>query len=351
MLHTTNKIALTLLAALAVVSCTKVEPTAPTPSVPDAIIFSPTDVETIDKGRGATLVGSGAAGMTELRKQDIGVFGNCTQGGSTIEMFDNVKVGYNKWPDNDNHEGWSYNPIRSWEGGQYEFRAYWPATVLVEGTATAENLAIRYDMTTTTQTDLMVARHACASGNNGQPVPLKFRHALSAVSVKFQKGDGVHYTYTIKQVYFTGLMTRGALIYNSDVPDVDLSEEWWVDPASRGTSTIPIRNWTGNKLVPTKSNINNYEIDWELMIPQSLVVAADEEFPSVTFVVEMDWGTGSHEVTTTMPLPTTGEGVPNAWKAGKMYSYLITVQPNTADIEVITTDWDVVNAYSEDIIL
>ena len=112
-----------------------------------------------------------------------------------------------------------------------------------------------------------------------------------------------------------------------------------------------VRRIIGETNPPIQYVINDYVIDWELMIPQSLVVAADEESPSVTFVVEMNWGSGKHEVTTTMPLPTTGEGVPNAWKAGKMYSYLITVQPNTADIEVITTDWDVVNAYSEDIIL
>ena len=348
-----NRIYPILLSAIVLligVACSKAEHESPPIEEPTVICFGSTAATTSTEGRASTLIES--TDQAAFRARPFAVYGDWiadqTSGGR-YEIFRNQQVIYDGA--GDSPSGWNYTPPQRWQSfGEYEFRAFWPATATVMGTATAQTLALEYSMISSEE-DLMVAYTRCVAGNNGQPVDLRFHHTLAAVCVKFKKGASP-LNYRIKNLYFTSLYYIGALPYDAIESDPDLSSSWvlpgsrsYVDPVDVLLSER-IREWSGERAIT--SSEADFTAHYDLMLPQSLLVTGSTPKPAITFTLEVDWDTANPDVvTTTVALPT--ETV-NRWEAGKRYTYLVTAQPDKVDIEVRTSKWDEVDVTGDDII-
>lgn len=337
--------------ALLLGGCTQssVEP-SPTPQQEgSAIRFS---IAEAAQGRAATLIG--ATDQAEFRAQPFSVYGDWIdpEDGSRTELFHDTYVAYT--PGN-SPSGWNYSPVQYWKGsGEYDFRAYWPASSSVLGTASAQNLALEYSMLTQNE-DLMVAYAHCPTRNNGQSVELKFHHTLAAVAVKFcSLKEGV--TYRVRELFFTSLNYIGALPYFSTDAEPDVSESWIYAEGSRSyvneqniLLSERLREWSDPAGRELTTSADDYPEEFNLFLPQSLQVEAGTPPPSITFTVDIEWDT-TDTVTTTIALPTTdSKGNEMVWRAGKKYLYVITIEADRFDIEVKTCEWDRVDAVVGDI--
>lgn len=331
-------------------ACDKAEHPLPEPEAPAVICFGSAHRTTHSEARASTLIE--ATNQAAFRAKPFAVYGDWifdVETDSRYEIFRNQQVIYGS--EGKSPSGWNYTPPQHWQPmGEYDFRAYWPATATVMGTATARTLALEYSMLSSEE-DLMVAYAHCKAGNDGLPVELRFHHTLAAVCVKFRCST-TSLNYRIKNLYFTSLYYIGALPYDATSANPDLSSAW-VLPGSRSYVDTQnfhlserVREWSGERIVTQAAD--EFEAHYDLMLPQSLVVAGATPQPAITFTLEVDWNTGSPDVvTTTVPLPTE---VVNRWEAGKRYTYLVTAQPDKVDIEVRTTEWDPVDVTADDII-
>nr|MBE6191860.1 fimbrillin family protein [Rikenellaceae bacterium] len=349
-----------LLAMLVVVAwsvgCSKsegsVEPRPePQPDAPQAITFG---TEPKVKGRAATLIGQ--TDQSDFRAHALAVYGDWiyNAAGDRREVFRDVRVRYNGAAPSPS--GWNYDPVQYWQpGGNYEFRAYWPAEAPVMGTASARTLALEYSMLTRNE-DLMVAYTRCPAGNNRRPVPLQFHHTLAAVAVKFCSVDA-ECEYRLKNYFFTSLNYIGALPYDSTDEQPDVTHDWvyaegsrsYVDPVNIFNSER-LREWSSAEGRVIPASTDDYPEEFDLFLPQSLVVGEGVAKPSITFTVDVKWTT-TDTVTMTLELPTKDSaGNDMVWRAGRKYIYLITVQPDRFDVEVRTTEWDEVAGSVGDIV-
>ncbi|MBR5849858.1 MAG: fimbrillin family protein [Alistipes sp.] len=344
-------IAMLLLAGL--VSCSQPKEQGPAlPDEPQSTEITFGELSTSD-GRAALVESAGGA---LFRSQPFSVYGewiDTSKGGARTEVFHDQHVTYTQY--GASPSGWNYAPTQSWRsGGEYDFRAYWPATVTTMGTTTARNLALEYSILSNDE-DLMVAYTHCPSGNNGQPVALRFRHTLAAVAVKFRT-ESAEQSYRIKNFFFTGLHYIGALGYYDTDASIDLTDRWLFADGSRGTVNTQNmllsqrqREWSDATGRALSTSADDYPEEFALFPPQSLTVTGTTPKPSLTFTVEID-GETTDTVTTTVTLPTTDlSGKEMVWRAGKKYIYIVTVVANHFEIEVKTCDWDEVNGVTGDI--
>ena len=344
---------ITLLALALTVACSKSEGEAPVlPDEPQEELITFGDVSTA--GGRADLVESGEGAL--FRSQPFSVYGDwipSSAEGSRAEVFHDQLVTYTRG--GVSPSGWNYSPKQSWRhGGDYDFRAYWPATAKTMGTASARNLALEYSVLLD-DFDLMVAYTHCPSGNNGRPVELRFRHTLAAVAVKFRT-QNAGLTYRVKNFFFTSLNYIGALGYYDTDQSIDLTERWFFSEGARGTVNTQnillsqrLREWSDSAGRVLTTSADDYPEEFALFPPQSLIVGGATPKPSITFTVDVDWDTAD-TVTTTVQLPTTdSSGNEMVWRAGKKYIYVITVEADRVDIEVKTCEWDRVDGVTGDI--
>ena len=308
----------------------------------DAICFGTQDGES---SRAATLIESSSSAA--FRSEPFSVYGDWIRAnGERKEVFHDVKVSYTT--DSDAPTGWIYDPIQHWQmDGRYEFRAYWPASATVLGTATAQTLALEYNMLLRND-DMMVAYVGCPTKNSGKPVSLNFHHTLSAVAVKFQAPDA-ECEYRLKHLFFTSLNYIGALPYNLTDTEPDVTESWvygarsYVNPEDIMASER-LREWSSSSGQVIPESADYYPELFDLFLPQSLVVGQGIAQPSITFTLDVKWAT-TDTITMTVALPTKNSaGEDMVWRAGRKYIYVITVQPDKFDVEVRTTKWDEVDA-------
>jgi|GEM_PF-1988549 len=331
-------------------ACGSQSDNTPTIDVSDAITFG-----TVPEGgtRAATLINN--SDEAAFRAEPFSVYGDWLSGtGARHEVFHDVRVSYTTDPKAPT--GWIYDPIQHWQQtGEYEFRAYWPASATVLGTATARTLALEYNMLIHNN-DMMVAYVNCPTKNNGQPVGLNFHHTLSAVAVKFQAPDA-ECEYRLKNLFFTSLNYIGALPYDSTDETPDVTDMWIYNEGSRSyvnpddiMASERLREWSSadGRFIPASAD--DYPEEFDFFMPQPLTVEEGVALPSITFTIDVKWAT-TDTITMTVALPTTNSvGEPMVWRAGKKYIYLITVQPDKFEIEVRTTEWDDVDASVGDLV-
>ena len=295
--------------------------------------------------RAATLIGS--ASSEAFRAEPFSVYGDWIRAnGERKEVFHDVKVSYTT--DDSAPTGWIYDPIQHWQmDGSYEFRAYWPASSVVLGTATARTLALEYNMLQCND-DMMVAYVGCPTKNNSRPVELNFHHTLSAVAVKFQAPDA-ECEYRLKHLFFTSLNYIGALPYDLIEAKPDVTDRWvygarsYVNPDDIMASER-LREWSSSQGQIIPESADDYPEQFDLFLPQPLVVAQGTAQPSITFTLDVKWAT-TDTITMTVALPTKDSaGEDMVWRAGRKYIYVITVQPDKFDVQVRTTEWDEVDA-------
>ncbi len=333
-------------------ACTTSESSpTPDPEAGNAISFG---IAQQESGRASTLIGS--TDQADFRAQPFAVYGDWIdpKNSARTEVFHDVEVSYQPQQGN-SPSGWNYSPVQYWEStGEYNFRAYWPASAHVLGTASAQTLALEYSMLTQNE-DLMVAYNHVPTKNNGEPVALQFHHTLAAVAVKFHTlNSGM--TCRVKEFFFTSLNYIGALPYYSTDTTPDVTESWiyaegsrsYVDPDNIFLSER-LRPWSDPEGRTLTTSPDDYPEEFDLFLPQSLVVGAGTPPPSITFTVDIEWDS-TDTVSTTIALPTTNsKGEEMVWRAGKKYIYVITVEADRFDIEVKTCEWDKVDAVIGDI--
>lgn len=356
-------IAMLLLLMAGLVGCSKGED--PVPPVPEGEELSISFGAKSADEKSAASAASASAGRADLvegsnsalfRSQPFSVYADWIMPDANqtrVEVFRDQQVTYEA--SSNTPAGWTYDPLKAWEyAGNYDFRAYWPATVKTMGTASARNLAIEYS-TLTNDEDLMVAYTHCATRNEGRPVELRFRHTLAAVAVKFRTQQA-GMTCRVKEFFFTGLNYIGALSYYDTDPSADLTSRWIFSEGARATVhetdillSQRLREWSDPAGRQLTTSADDYPEEYALFPPQALKVEGNTPKPSITFTVDILWN-DSDTVTTTVALPdTNAEGEEMIWRAGKKYIYLITVEADRFEIEVKTSDWDEVKSVTGDI--
>lgn len=344
-----------IIMVLLAASCGREPEVVPTPILHDEISFN---VEDFSDDSRASLVEN--ATSDTFRSKSFRVFAEHTpEGGTPQDVFNDVYVSYDGIL-----TGWNYPaPYKEWaDDGDYVFRAFWPSSTMVEGTATTASLVLQYS-TAVNNDDMMVAYYACPTRNpdsygRSRYVALRFYHTLSAVRVAFKIGEHAKADYKVKEVYFTSVYRIGSLQYTqTENKAIDLS--YWTGMLRAENdefSTDKVRRWVDGdedvagdvpKTIDDEKPQYLY-LPWQLMIPQSLEVSNDTPKPGVHVVVESTLGgiTTTESKELTLPLP---EGM-DSWEPGKRYTYTISLQPNMFDISVQTTPWDEVDAVVPDII-
>lgn len=194
--------------------------------------------------------------------------------------------------------------------------------------------------------DLMVAYRGCPT-KSGE-VNLAFRHTLAAVAVKFVTESTTH-IYVVKNFFFSNLYYTGTLPYNNKTETPDLTTVWQF--AERSQESVRLREWTSDegRIVPNQAE--DWPEEYDLFLPQSMVVAEGTPKPNLTFEVEIKQGDTIIDTavfTVSLPDKDTNGNIWK-WEAGKKYIYQVTVKPEAFEITVNTTEWDEVNVSVGDI--
>lgn len=289
--------------------------------------------------------------VTDMQSQPFGIFGDWTDAAQTANVFKDVEVAYDRNPP----VGWKYSPVQYWmPTGDYEFRAYWPASNPIAATSNTHTLALEYNMMAQNE-DLMVAYKSCPT--RSASVDLRFRHALAAVAVKFETKDDetATYKYKVKNVYFAGLYYSGTLLYDATTEKADLTNSWQyaqrgtVD-ADGGSETLRLREWNDEEGRVVPPSAADYPEEFNFFIPQSLKVGDGVAKPIICITASIESEGETMDMTFKVTIPDTDkDGKERVWQAGKKYVYIVSGHPSDYRVEVKVSDWDVVNASVEDI--
>ena len=236
---------------------------------------------------------------------------------------------------------WNYASPKYWtRGSQYRFRAISPNSSDIQS-GSDEEIVVNYSMEKVQNSKLVRNDYdllfASASVEDAPPanntVSLTFNHACAAVRFQFSDGsltsDTADSNYYIKSFELQNLFTEGIFTYNNT------GETW----DKSGSSHIPsIFQWSG-KWGVKKTPRPITGLDWFFVVPQELLGASDRVHTAVHFTfVRVADGKEGLEIPVTFNLGTyRGEDV--AWEQGKMYSYIIELQPSESSISFTVEDW------------
>lgn len=326
-------------------SCQNSEEDSPSAPVSDVINFGMAIDG--DYSRGASLVEK----VSDMQSQPFSVFGDWTNGVRSSNIFKDAEIAYDSNPP----AGWKYSPVQYWMStGDYEFRAYWPASNPIAATSNTKTLALEYNMISQNE-DLMVAYKSCPT--RSATVDLRFHHALAAVAVKFETKDDetATYKYKVKNVYFAGLYYSGTLLYNSTIETVNLTNSWQYAQRGNvdtdgGSETLRLREWNDDEGRIVHSSATDYPEEFNFFIPQSLKVDAGVAKPIICITASIESDSETMDMTFNITLPDTDkDGNERVWQAGKKYVYIVSGHPSDYSVEVKVSNWDVINASVEDI--
>lgn len=283
----------------------------------------------------------------------IGVFGWHAEGTGEKWIFDNQSVTIVGSLIGE------YNPLRFWAWQDtatdyYDFLAVYPYlenlsyTKSVDAATQTTTVQVDYNAKEA-QYDLMSAgtrrRISVDPTANTADVPLEFGHQLCAIQVVIHNDSKLE-SFTLNYVRFKLLMVSGTLqlqlkndSFTSSWPSTgrDLGSELFrVDPA---TAISP----TGTYTVPATGEYN-------LLPPQGLDPLGVAPALELSFTYNTD-----HTESPSIPLKTIKDGNDTpitSWAAGRKYVYHIYIRVDGGvKVNVITTDWDPVNAKTPGIMI
>ena len=262
-----------------------------------------------------------------------------------------------------------YTPTRFWAWQDtatdyYDFLATYPYrenlsyTKSVNTTSKTTTLQVEYNAKTD-QYDLMSAgtrrRISDDPDANTAVVPFTFSHQLCAVKVNI-KNESENNSFTLNYVRFKNLMVTGTLelrlwVDDSKITDKDSFSSRWISTGRDITTDLfPVTDagtidHGATYSVPTGT-------DYNLLPPQDL------EPLGINPVLELSFTYGSNPATTVSPsiplktIETSNGTAITAWEAGRKYIYNINIRVDGGvKVNVITTDWDPVNAKTPGIMI
>lgn len=300
---------------------------------------------------------------TTLKNHSIGIYGtvSATEGGSGLSVFGTSSVTELKYGTNPpvaNHEGWYYEPLQHWKRNQYyRFRAYHPfdAAEVFETGNGADNLVVIYRMVpgavgTWDNYDLLTAFSTRFTGGADPfaPVPLKFKHALSALRFYVTYAEDNGYQGKLQDFWIEGLRAYGTMSYTH--PDATTLED--------------VIKWNAQYYYDDKQFfLTNPGEDFTFSKPANVYAPDDKTYPPVTdtggliFVIpqtiSQDRADGSGTDWTTVCFKTqkSGEAVNRVnlpemttWEPGKIYTYTLKLGTSSIEIDVTSKDWEVLES-------
>jgi len=283
----------------------------------------------------------------------ISVYGSWTStAGATTDIFRGVELTCHETGDALEPYAWAYSPLRYWRSqGSYTFGSVYPSYARVEYGTSGGKLVATYSMLAEDY-DLMVAsakRNMDAGGGTGT-VPLTFHHACAAVRFLFRKAAGSESDYFVDSFELQNLSAVGRLVANWVDPGSG-AEEYHISWTPAEAKSSGIYKWQATSQADWIEIPTEYVRDaetptpieqWHFVIPQQLL-SDGEIHPTLQFSIHV--GNDETPVYTHLYLPEeenpdSPNPVPIKWEPGKMYTYLVQIQPSKAYIEVQVTPWD-----------
>lgn len=278
----------------------------------------------------------------------IAVFGRRHGNNQTTDVFNGTIV------EKKSASEWEYTPLKAWywltEGDYYDFLGVYPTGKGTSRMDVPGNLAIqtRYRVSNSNY-DLMYAvyRRYGSDSDRISAVPLRFKHALSAVRIIFDNDSNAQ-DITINSYGFTDLVVEASAKATMDV--IGNPEITWINTV-RNASTI--RSVAPGTLLTGKNNTGDhrYTGDFDFMIPTALDASsngiADDEEHMPHLVVNFT-PSGQSAIETSILLksiqrdPLNGDTTPvDVWESGIRYTYHVSIRlDGGVQIYVITTEWD-----------
>lgn len=256
---------------------------------------------------------------------------------------------------------WTYSPKKKWRWQDDDYYDFLAVTKKVGGVALAPasvtsiaptssspfSLSVPYDARTD-HYDLMMAgtRRRVTDVDPSAVVPMNFKHMLSAVRVVFYRDAGSQ-KFVICSYGFSDLIVAANIIWGWDETDkvckVRLDNTEHNHQVQFGETRI--EPWTNPSLF-----VDYYDPGfYDLLIPQNL-----DSYDSPSLVVKLrDDVHPDYNLYEPDPIPLKDINIKNtdtpitAWEPGKVYTYEVHILLNGGVlVNVITTEWDEVEAYT-----
>lgn len=274
-------------------------------------------------------------------------------------VYDNEEIIYKKKTDGNPHSDWNVSgEDLYWAvGGDYKFRAYYPQSMreYITSNSDADIFILEYK-TEVEQEDLCVAYKEVSTNSldwiSTEPVPLAFKHCLSAIRFQFlmeyEMDDKLTSCYleNTSSKEEEAFSTLGLLIYgSSDIGQeekISWTEGYWPEKGQ------PFYRWnyaTGIPFNKTKkaiayttgtSGLGSIYIQnegWLLIMPQE-----SKGYMNLCFTTEKG-GNTVYKVRIPAGTGTTIDGKP-FYERGKRYSYTVIVSKTNLKLRISVADWN-----------
>jgi len=263
---------------------------------------------------------------------------------------------YGESADEDSPTGWGYSgEERYWTwGGKYRFRAYFPQNgVNVVSSSNATTFVFEWN-SMLKQLDLMVAYNYIDTQrwNMKDPVPLNFRHALSALKFNFKFAEGYFADDKLTGLWLEnsaeddfasiGIMAYGETEDTDDPEAMTWTKAYANDPGSElykwtYTVGVPFSRTVGGAVniatAYTTGSTSGSEYTandgWLLVIPQ-------ESSGNVNLCFTTEKG-GEKVYRAKLPANT---GTDNAFKPGYKYNYTVTISETDLQLDLSIANWN-----------
>lgn len=160
--------------------------------------------------------------------------------------YDNKPAIFNGQEVNKSNDNWTYNPIRYWVAGTYNFGAYAPkATGITASWNHTGGLTLEVNSDNNNQNDLVYAAQTgitveeadLEEGSSVNPVSLQFKHLLSKLQFKFTKDAESLGALTVKMSNFKveGLTTNAKWVAGIQGNATSVTTGDYTDLATAGT--------------------------------------------------------------------------------------------------------------------
>ena len=306
----------------------------PTPTTGDVIRFrAGADALFDDNTRTATLLTS------ESVVQSFRVFSLLNNNASN-PVFDNTLVVYHA-------PGWECSETKHWAWAQnedwYDFIAVAPDTAgasRLVGAPGRLTVTTDYDVTSDNH-DLMVAGYVRTGetplDQRTLPVPLAFKHMLSAVKVDFINISGSG-SFTLNSYCFKNVVNVATL--KATFTAANRESFLWIN-AESSSSAVRAENPPAGTHNPVSPGDTLVGAGFNLFIPQRLDESVNDPVLEITYTPS-----GAAEPTT-VPVPLPGiksvfdDSPINEWELGVKYTYEIRLRlDGGVEVRVKTVDWD-----------
>lgn len=308
--------------------------------------------------------------------QSIGLWADRTENSTTVSnilgkntqiIYDPTTTSgnpYNSWNYAGDPKKWNTNSVGV-DPGVYKFRAYFPQSTKIVESSNATNFIVDFN-TSTEQVDLLVAYNLIEASKFDlyTPVPLRFKHALSALQFQLKFKDGYLEDDALTSFWLQNGVTEdfsnvGMMVYGLTDEAIGLNEPEGI--RWTGSSQEPyyhkMYNWENSKGVPFGNKEGITTIATAYTLPESTnegkKYAQNEGW--ILIIPQKSAGTVSMNFTTkkggatvyTIPLPKitgTDDEKENPsgeyFLPGYRYTYTFTLTKTHADVTLGIAPWN-----------